>query len=233
VRRAAQRGNAVHADHVAACALDLCTHGDEAAREVDHLGLTCGVFDQGRALGERGRHHQVLGARDGDEVHHDARAAQALGLGVNVAMLDADGRAHGLQALHMLVYRAQADGAASGQRYARAAAARQQRPEDQHRRAHGLHELVRRRGIADLRRGEAHRGARALHFDAHLDEKPGHGGDIHEPRHVGEVERLGRKQRRAHYGERRVLCARNRNLALQRAAAADLELIHRPSTPPA
>ncbi len=141
--------DALDAHHIGPRALDARAHGDQALREVDHLGLARRVLDQRRALGERRRHHQVLRSGHRDEIHDDARAAQALRLRVHVAALDANARAHRLQAFHMLVDRPQADGAAAGQRDPGPAAARKQRAEHQHRGAHGLHEVVGRRGIGD------------------------------------------------------------------------------------
>jgi hypothetical protein len=231
VAAAPERGRALDADRVAAGALDACAHGGEAACEIDHLGLARRVLDQRGAFGEARRHHQVLGPGHGDQIHDDARAAQALCFGVHVAVLDRDRRSHRLQALHVLVHRAQPDGAAAGQRHLGPPASREQRAEHQHRGAHGLHELVGRGRIGDPCRVEAHLGAGALDFDAHLPEKPRHGGDVDEPRHVGEPERLCAEERGAHDRQRGVLRARNRHLAFERPAAADLELIHRPSTP--
>ena len=77
VLRPAECGGAGDADHVAAGALDLRAHRAKAAREVEDLRFARGVLDQRLAFGERRGHHQVLGSRDGDEVHDDARAAQA------------------------------------------------------------------------------------------------------------------------------------------------------------
>ena len=75
---AVERADAGDANHGAACALDLRPHRGETAGEVHHFGLARRVLDQRLALGERGRHHQVLGPGDRDKVHHDARPAQAL-----------------------------------------------------------------------------------------------------------------------------------------------------------
>src|SRR4030066_176794 len=77
-------------------------------------GWARGAFQHGDAFGQRGGHHQVFGAGDGHHVHHDPRALQALALGVDVAVLDADVGPHRLQALAVPVDRARADGAAPG-----------------------------------------------------------------------------------------------------------------------
>ena len=94
-----------------------------------------------------GGHHEVLGAGDGHRLQHQPRALQAPGARLDVAVLDVDVGAHGLQARHMDVDRARADGAAAGQRHIGRAEARHQRPEHQDRGAHGLDQLVGRESI--------------------------------------------------------------------------------------
>ena len=119
------------------------------------------------------------------------RALQPRGPRGDVAVLEVDLGAHRLQALDVLVDRAQADRAAAGQRHARLAAARDQRPQHQDRGAHRLHELVGRERPVDARRVErdacpacrcrrARPSARAAPHRAH----------VVQPRHVGQRQRL-------------------------------------------
>ena len=61
-----------------------------SARQVGHLRLARRVLDHGGALGERGRHHEVLGAGHRDEVGADARALEPAGPRLHVAVLDGD-----------------------------------------------------------------------------------------------------------------------------------------------
>ena len=110
---AMQAGHAVDADLRRAGALDPRPHRVQAAREIDDLRLARGVLEDRLPLGQRGGHHQVLGAGHRHQVHDDARAAQPPGLGQHVAVLDLDAGAHCLQALHVLVHRALPDGAAA------------------------------------------------------------------------------------------------------------------------
>ena len=144
VRDAVQPLDALDADPARAVALDARAHRDQHLGEVVDLGLLRRVLEDRLALGERRRHQQVLGAGDGDHVGRDARALQAPGAGDDVAVLDDDLGAHRLQPLDVLVDRPRADRAAAGQRDARLAEAREQRAEDEDRRAHRLDELVRR-----------------------------------------------------------------------------------------
>ena len=155
----AQLLDALDDDLVGARALDLRAHGDEEVREVDDLRLARGVLDDGFAVGERRRHHEIFRAGDRDGVEIQPRALEPPGARADVAAFDVDVRAHGLQARDVDVHRARADGAAAGQRHVGLAEARQQRPEHQDRRAHGLHQLVGREALARGRR---------IDLDAHL-----------------------------------------------------------------
>ena len=88
VRRAVQACHALDADHVGAGAGDVRAHGDEAIGQIDHFRLARGVLDDRFAVGQAGRHHQVLGAGHGDHVGDDARALQATAPWRDVAVLD-------------------------------------------------------------------------------------------------------------------------------------------------
>src|SRR5690606_20431013 len=110
---AVQAFHALDDDAVGAVAFDVRAHGDQDLGQVDDLGFAGGVFQHGAAFGQGGGHHQVFRAGHGDHVRQDARAAQAFGLGHDEAVLDADARAHGGQALDVLVDRPLADRAAA------------------------------------------------------------------------------------------------------------------------
>jgi hypothetical protein len=206
VLRAAERAYAVDADDVGTRAIDPRAHRREAARQVDHLGLARRVLEDRGAFGKRRSHHEILGAGDRDEVHDDARAAQALGGSVHVTVVDRDGRAHGLQALNVLIDGARADGAAAGQGHLGTPAAGEERAEDQHRGAHGFDQLVGGGRLGNLPRpqGEPVFG-RTLDFHPHLAKKLRHRRDVHQPRHPGERERPGGQERGAHDRQRGVL----------------------------
>ena len=102
----------------------------------------------GLALGQRRRHHEVLRAGDRDGIEHQTRAPQPAGARADVAAVDRDVGAHGLQPRDVDVDGPRADRAAAGQRHVGLAEARQQRPQHQDRGAHGLHQLVRREAFA-------------------------------------------------------------------------------------
>jgi hypothetical protein len=75
---------------VAPVAGNLRAHADQALSQVDDLGFLGRILDDCRALGQGGRHQDVLGAGDRDRVEHHPRAAQAVGVGVDVTGFDAD-----------------------------------------------------------------------------------------------------------------------------------------------
>ncbi len=101
---------AVDVDGAGAGALHPRAHLVEHPPQLLDLGLARAVDERGAALGQRGRHHQVLGAADGRHVEHDFRAAQALGsFGQDEAVLDLNLGAERLEPLQVLVDRACAD----------------------------------------------------------------------------------------------------------------------------
>ena len=141
--------DALDRDERRARAADPRAHLVEHARQLLDLRLARGVLQRRAPARQRRRHHEVLGAGHGDHVEDDRRAAQPPRARVDVAVLELDARAHRRQALEVLVDRARADRAAARQRHARAAVARHQRPQHQHRGAHGLHQVVGRLVLGD------------------------------------------------------------------------------------
>src|SRR3990172_5288849 len=64
----------VDADLGRALALDAGSHGPERAGQVDDLRLPSAVAERRVALGERRRHHRVLGSSDGHAVEDETPA---------------------------------------------------------------------------------------------------------------------------------------------------------------
>ncbi len=91
------------------------------------LGLAGRVLDDGRALGEHRRAHQVLGRADARELEHRARAVQKLGVRLDVAVRDLHVRAHRLEPAQVHVDLAAPDVVAARERDPRLTAAREQR----------------------------------------------------------------------------------------------------------
>ena len=105
-------------------------------------------------------------------------------------------------------------------------------PEHQDRGAHGLHQLIGREILLD---------GRGIHFDAHLlvdghrhahaAEQLDHGGDVLQMRHVRDGHGAVRQQAAGENRQGRVLRAGDADLALERDAALDLQLIHERPAP--
>jgi hypothetical protein len=96
---------ALDVDDRRARAVDLGAHLVEHAAELLHFRLASAVVERGRALREGRGHHQVLRAGHRREVenHLGTLEAPTSGLGDHVAVLEADGAPHGLEALQVLV----------------------------------------------------------------------------------------------------------------------------------
>ena len=71
---ATQALHALDDDAVGTRTLDLGAHGDQEIRQIDHLGLACGILQDRLALGQGRGHHEILRAGDGDGLQHQPRA---------------------------------------------------------------------------------------------------------------------------------------------------------------
>ena len=142
-------------------------------------------------------------------------------------MLNSDRRAHRLKSLDVLIDRAHADRAPTGQRNAGLTATRQQRAQHQHRGTHGLDQLIRCKRIIQ---------AAGIQLDAeffvdrnphaHLCQQRQHRRHVVQMRHVRNTQRFGAKDGRAQYRQSGVFCAGDTHLALERDAALDDQLVH-------
>ena len=142
VAGAAELPDALDPDRLLADPVDLGPHLDQELAEVGDLGLEGAVAEDGLALGQGGGHDQVLGPGHRLLLELDGRARELVGLGLDVAVLEADGRPELLQAADVEVDRPRADGAAAGQGDDGLAEAGQERAEDEDGRPHGPDELV-------------------------------------------------------------------------------------------
>ena len=232
VLAAAQLGTALDGHLRGARAPHAGPHARQHARQADVLRLARRVLEHGRPLGERGGHHELLGRPHGGEVEHDLRAAQALRLGLHVALADAEPRAELLEAAQVEVDGPRADGAAAGGGDARVAKAGEERPQHEEGGAHRLHQLVGRLAARDRARLDHHlvpvgalRDARAQVLE-HLDR----GAHVGERRHVPHHRALAREQGREEERQRRVLGPAHHHLALELGAPPDHDRVH-PSPP--
>src|SRR5208283_2768792 len=92
VSGAAELFNATHANGSRARALDLCSHFAEQGCEIHYLGFAGAVLKNRLTLSQRRCHQQVFRPGNGFLLEHDARSLEALGAGLDVAMLLRDAR---------------------------------------------------------------------------------------------------------------------------------------------
>ena len=224
---AAQTLDTFNAHLAATRALDARAHLVEQFGQVNDFGLARRIDQRRFAVGERRRHHQVLGAGDCHLVEINLAALQSFGAGDDIAAFERHDGTELFKARQVEVNRALTDGAAARQRYPRFAEARQQWPERQHRRAHGLDQIVRRFEQLDLVGGDFQR-PQLRHQDvrAEVFEQTPHGDDVAHVRQVVQCHGFGGQQGRRHAGQCRVLCAADGNAARQRPPANDSESIH-------
>ena len=218
--------DALDADSAGAVALDARAHGDQHLGQVWNFGLLRRVFQNGFAFGQSSGHQEVLGAGHSNHVSGDARTFEARAPSAyarqHVTVLHHNVRAHGRQALEMLVHWARTNGAAARQRHLGVAKARQQRSQCQNRRTHGFHQLVGCFGQVE----RAPVGVDAsvgvlLDLYAHVANQLEHGGYVLQARHIAQRHRLGGEQRGAQFRQGGILGARNLHRAVQAASAAD------------
>ncbi len=221
---------------IGADAADVGAHGREAVSEIDDLRLARGVDDFRFPARQRRRHHEILGGTDRNIGEYDAAADQSLRrLGKDIAVMQLDLGTQLSQALEVQIDRARADGAAARQRDLGLAATRHERSQHQHRRAHLAYEIVGGSGVDDAgglkshaARGRRRTSSRFRDRDgrAQLAQQAGHRRDIHEVRHIGEMQRFRRQQRRRHQRQGCILGAADLNLAMEPATAANAYPIH-------
>jgi len=123
--------------------------------------------------------------------------------------------------------RALADRTTAGEGHAGAPVPSEQRPEDEHRSAHGPDQVVGR--LERLKARDLDGGcaiAPVIHFGAELLENEQHGAHVAHPGKVGQLDSVLGQQGRGERGEGRVLGARDGNAAFQTTATRDAQFIH-------
>jgi hypothetical protein len=142
VRGAAKRFHALYLDHAGASATYHAPHGVDVVGQVRHLGLLGGILDDRRAFGEAGHRQDVAGGAHARAIEEDVGALEALGIRLDIAMLDAHLGAERLHPFDVVIHGASADIAPAGKRNARASKTCEQRPGDAEGGSHALHQLV-------------------------------------------------------------------------------------------
>ena len=137
-----ERRHPVDGDGAGPGAQDVGPHPVEEGGQVGQLGLLGRVLDDGGALGQHRGHQRVLGRPDARELQDDPCPAQAVGPGLDEAVLGVELDAEAAQRAQVPVDGALAEVVASGHRHLGPAQAGHERAEDHDRGPHGLHQLV-------------------------------------------------------------------------------------------
>src|SRR6266571_305184 len=145
---AAERLDALDAEHVRLNALDLRTQQLEETAEILDVRLTGGVADHGLAGRERGRHDSVLGRHDARFVEEDVLAVQRAAAQL-VAAADLDLRAQLGEGVDVRVEPAPADHVPAGRRRAHAPHAGKQWTDQEERCTHPAAQLLVELGLDD------------------------------------------------------------------------------------
>ena len=210
-------------DDVGARAHDVGPHGVEEIGQIDYMGLFCGVFDNGHALGQGGGHHDVDGSPHGDLVQEDAGALDAAsrGLGHDEAALGVHLGPQGFEALQVLVDGpGAAEVAAAGQGHVRRAEAAQQSAQHVVGGPALAGGFVGHAAVAELRAVHLHGvGVEVAHACAQVLEDAEEDGDIADLGDVLDAAGAGDHQCRGDDGDSGVLCAADVDLAEQGPAA--------------
>ena len=227
--RAMQAVYALNGDRGRAFAFDLRTHGPKTLRQIDDLWFTRGVFQNRRPFGERRGHQDIFSRTDRDEWKLEGRAFQsAVRRRMHIAVAQVEFCAQSFQAAQVQVHRARADGATARQRNDGLTFAGQHRAEDQNGRPHFAHDVI----VGDMvrnRLGAQHQNLTVLqHRDLGTErgQQRVHGLDVRQARGIGQRQRCVCQQRGRHQGQAGVFCARDWNLAVQRAVALYQNGIH-------
>ena len=212
-------------------------HVAEHGGQVGHLGLLRRVLNHRRALGQDGRHEQVVRRRVARVLQDDPGADQPASRhrAAHLAVGRLEAGAHGAEAAQVEVDRPVPEVVAARQRHPHGAATGQEETEDDHRGPHLLEELVgaRRHQLAVGRGGHAHIPVvEALDLRADAAQHLGHDVDIGDARDVGEHGATLGEQAARHQLERRILRSTCPDGAPERAAGLDHHLDPRPQVSP-
>ena len=239
IRRPVQPIPTLDLQRFGADAVDRRAHRDQAVAQIDDFRLARGIFDAGAALCGHRRHQCVFGRADRYHRKGDSPAWQAAPRrgGLDVAGGELDHRAHFLERLQMQVDRPVADRTAARQRYRRLAAAADQRPQHEDRRAHLADDVIGRFGRGQLAGADRHHPAEILGprtFDlsrgAQLVKQMAEAIDIGQSRQIAQRQRFVGQQGAGHQRQRGVLGAGNRKTARKTVAAANENAVHLPAS---
>ena len=228
-RRAAQARHALHDDAVCARARNLRAHRIEQDGKVLDMRLAGGVVDFRRALGERGRHQDVLRRGDAGFVQHDERPRKSAR---RLYRKDAPTafylRAERFKTFEVGIQAAMPDAVATGRRQGDAARAGEERSREQHRRANGASQRRIEPSGLETPCFDPHRmrGGIACHLRAEARGAGEHVRHIRNVRHVFKRHRIGSQERRRNHRQCGVLVARHAVRASHGGSSFDEKFPH-------
>ena len=226
---AVERLHAVYADRIGTGAADVGAHEVQEVCQVDDVRLLRRVFDDGGALGQRRRHHDVHRRAHGDDVEVDVRAlhVSALGVGDDIVAL-AHGGAHGGEALDVLVDGTHAaEVAAAGHRDLGAAEAPQQGADQIIGGAQLVRQILRDMCGVDVPTIDLHvRGIEKAHVCAETFQNFQKHRHVRDLGDVFDAHNAVHQQRGGNDGDRCVFGAADVHLAVQRTAASNDIFLH-------
>ena len=194
--------------------------------QVLHVRLGSGVADDGVALGQHGGHDGVFGAGDAHLVEQDIGAVQAVAAHLEVVVVELDLGAQCLQRQQVRIDAAPADAVAAGQGHGGAAEAAEHRAGQQHGAADLLEQIGAQLGELGVLRAKAQRGALVFDGHAHFREQEQHRAHVADARHVVQGDALFAEQHGRQDRQGGVLVPRRLDIARERLAAFDHELLH-------
>ena len=237
VMRATQPADTGDFDTALAGATDFRPHFIEAQGQIDHFGLTSGIFDDRIAIGQTGRHQRRMRAANRHFRKTDQPALQAFrGARHHITAVNVDFGAQRFQRHDQQIHRTGADGAAAGQGHTGLTHPRQKRCNDPEAGPHARHQLRRGGGIDDITGGQRNAVAlplaliNALAADSRIHpviaDNPHQQADIRQARNIVQCECFPRQQAGNHQGQSRIFSPADHNGAMQRLAADNPDTIH-------
>ena len=225
-RAAAELRHSLDAKHVRLDPLDLRAERDEEAAEVLDVRLAGRIPDHRLALGEHGRHDDVLRGHHARLVEEDGLAAKP-GRAHLVAPVDRDLCAELREPVNVRIEAPAPDHVAAGRRHGDPAEASKERTGEQERRPDAAAELLVELRLVDARRIDADvvLGGQ-LDLGADVREQLDHRLDVADPRHVRQLHRLRCERARGEDRESAVLVPGGADRPAEGPPALDHEGLH-------
>jgi hypothetical protein len=206
-------------------AFDVGAHPVQEVEQIGDLRLARRVVEHAGALGEYRRQHDVLGGAHAREGERSQPNSPPRGRDELVVATESGAEPESLQ---VYVDGPHAEVVTARHRHDGAAAASEQRSQDDDGRPHAPHRLVGHVGVQVLVDGNRDLVISDTRADLGTEsaQKIAHDVDVEDARHVGEAMGTGREERRCHQLQHRVLRAGHSHGAAERSVGAHDDVIH-------